>query len=88
MLEESTDVMADPVVHEACATTITKHCDDVQHGHGNSKSLTLLFWFVQQLYDFKQFHWFTNYVILEYTYTDDVRRQRLTTCISEEIYLR
>ena len=46
----------------------------------------MIAFFIQQLYDFKQFHWLTNYVILEYTHTDDVRGQRLTTYTLENIF--
>ena len=41
---------------------------------------------IQQLYDFKQFHWLRNYAILENT--DDVRGNRNSQRILEEIYFR
>lgn len=37
LIEERTDIMADPVLHEACSSSVTKHCDAVSHGRGRSK---------------------------------------------------
>ncbi|XP_028417927.1 Golgi apparatus protein 1-like [Dendronephthya gigantea] len=34
LIEERTDIMADPVLHEACASSVSKHCDSVNHGRG------------------------------------------------------
>ena len=40
--------------------------------------------FIQQPYDFEQLHWLTNYAILEYTYTDDVK---LNVYLRKHIYV-
>ena len=37
LIEERTDIMADPVLHEACQRSVTKHCDDISHGRGRSR---------------------------------------------------
>ena len=37
LIEERTDIMADPVLHEACSRSVTKHCDGVSHGRGRSR---------------------------------------------------
>ncbi|CAB3991054.1 Golgi apparatus 1, partial, partial [Paramuricea clavata] len=34
LFEERTDIMADPVLHDACSRSVTKHCDGVSHGRG------------------------------------------------------
>ena len=37
LIEERTDIMADPVLQEACSRSVSKHCDTVTHGRGRSK---------------------------------------------------
>ena len=34
LIEERTDIMADPVLHEACQRSVAKHCADISHGRG------------------------------------------------------
>ena len=36
LIEERTDIMADPVLHEACQGSVAKHCADISHGRGRS----------------------------------------------------
>ena len=37
LIEERTDIMADPVLHDACSRSVAKHCDHVKHGRGRGK---------------------------------------------------
>ena len=35
--EGQSDIISDPVLHEACALDMQKHCSSVPEGHGRSK---------------------------------------------------